>query len=551
MTLHTYLAIVVTTLPAMGAKPPAHKPESPGESLALIIGIDGYEAMGKLTVCRNDAKALAFTLVEGAGYSAKKVILMTDDSGEEENRPTFSRMQRRIEQIAALAAKDDTVLIYFSGHGTTVEGQGYLVPMDGDEKRAIPLAWVKEKLEQSPAKNRLLILDACHAGSAAKGVGGIAPSLTAKSTVTMLLSCAPEQSSYPDKATGRSIFSSFLTDGLAGKADTNGDKKITQTELMEYVRKRMVEWCFKTSKTQTPVASQSIGKDVVLVRKPGASQHVLRTVKKDFEKCRRLLLFEHSRIRQERFKPMQATDFEVWKMAADTGNPEACCLVAVCCEEGLGVPKDQADAVKWYRLAAEAGNTDAMVNLGRFYDVGQGVSQSSAEALNWYRKAAEAGSSRGMHHLGNLYEFGNGVPQSSPEALNWYRKAVDAKNTDAMVSLGHMYEFGAGVSQSYTEAVKWYLKAAEAGNPDGMTTLGNRYEHGGKCVSQSYTEAVKWYRKAAEAGVPGGMYNLGNMYFSGHGVEKDRDQAVRLYKQAAEAGHKDARKRLKELGESQ
>ncbi|MDX1251456.1 MAG: sel1 repeat family protein [Gammaproteobacteria bacterium] len=56
---------------------------------------------------------------------------------------------------------------------------------------------------------------------------------------------------------------------------------------------------------------------------------------------------------------------------------------------GRGVPKDAAEAVKWYRKAAEQGITAARINLGNMYADGRGVPKDEVQALNWYRAAAE------------------------------------------------------------------------------------------------------------------------------------------------------------------
>ena len=58
---------------------------------------------------------------------------------------------------------------------------------------------------------------------------------------------------------------------------------------------------------------------------------------------------------------------------------------------GLGVPQDDAEAVRWYRRAAERGHEVAQYNLGNKYDNGTGVAQNYAEAARWYRLAAEQG----------------------------------------------------------------------------------------------------------------------------------------------------------------
>ena len=246
-----------------GSRPPG--PVTP--RWAVVIGIDEYQALGKLTVCRNDAKALAKVLIESGSYDESRVILMTDDAAESQNRPTLATMKRRIEQVANLAGKGDTVLVYFSGHGITKDEQGYLVPMDGDTDSAVPLASVKDALAKSKAASKVLILDACHAGSAAKGVGGIAPSLAADVPgLVMLLSSAADQVSYPDEEGRHSIFSKYLVEGLSGAADADKDRTITQAELFAHIRRQMTDWCLKTGRTQMPQSLPDIAGDAVLAR---------------------------------------------------------------------------------------------------------------------------------------------------------------------------------------------------------------------------------------------------------------------------------------------
>jgi len=252
------------------AAPCAHAQRySSGERMAVVIGIDDYQALGRLTTCRNDAEEIARTLVESAGYAPNRVILLTDDAKKPQNRPTLATMERRIQQVAMLAGPADSILVYFSGHGVTRDGQGYLVPMDGDERRAVALSWVKDTLSQSKAHSKILILDACHAGSAAKGVSGIAPSLAAETPgLVMLLSSAPDQVSYPREDGSSSVYSAFLAKGLSGDADTDGDRNITQVELHEYIRRNMLDWCLSTGKTQTPVVLPQVESPVVIARIP-------------------------------------------------------------------------------------------------------------------------------------------------------------------------------------------------------------------------------------------------------------------------------------------
>ena len=128
---------------------------------------------------------------------------------------------------------------------------------------------------------------------------------------------------------------------------------------------------------------------------------------------------------------------------------------------GTGVPKDYAEAVKWWRLAAEQGFARAQSNLGVMYANGEGVAQDYDEAMRLYRLAAEQGLARAQHNLGNMYENGRGVAVDDAEALRWYRLAAEQGLADAQFNLGWMYDEGTGVAVDDAEAVRWYRLAAE------------------------------------------------------------------------------------------
>ena len=59
--------------------------------------------------------------------------------------------------------------------------------------------------------------------------------------------------------------------------------------------------------------------------------------------------------------------------------------------EGLGVPQDYTESVRWYGRAAEQGHAEAQFSLGVKYYGGVGVPQDYSGALEWYRRAAEQG----------------------------------------------------------------------------------------------------------------------------------------------------------------
>ena len=252
-----------------------------GTRYALVIGIGKYQNMGSLPTCTNDARALARVLARQAGFD--RVVLMVDDAEQAQNRPTMGNILNRLQQFAALPGPEDTVLVFYSGHGTIIKApdaggqqreEGYLVPADGSLRLAIPLRGDPPKrpglidsLAGCKAQTKLLILDCCHAGTSIKGVAGIANSLSQRvPEFLMLLSCGPDQHSYFTEKRDHSLFTSFLLSGLGGAADRNKDQRIGTRELFKHVRTETLKWCIDSGKTQTPLLYPRNAKDHPLAR---------------------------------------------------------------------------------------------------------------------------------------------------------------------------------------------------------------------------------------------------------------------------------------------
>ena len=70
--------------------------------------------------------------------------------------------------------------------------------------------------------------------------------------------------------------------------------------------------------------------------------------------------------------------------------------------DGLGVPQDYGEAVKWFRLAAEQGNADAQNNLGVMCRDGRGMPQDLVCAHMWLNLAAAQGLEDARHRLDSL-----------------------------------------------------------------------------------------------------------------------------------------------------
>ena len=96
-------------------------------SHALIMYNSEYDHPGisDLPVTANDARAVK-RLFEGMGYPSANITLV-ENAGQ-------SAMKRAVFDFTAKLDKDSTVVIYYSGHGISFQGDShnYIVPVDLD-----------------------------------------------------------------------------------------------------------------------------------------------------------------------------------------------------------------------------------------------------------------------------------------------------------------------------------------------------------------------------------------------------------------------------------
>ncbi len=98
--------------------------------------------------------------------------------------------------------------------------------------------------------------------------------------------------------------------------------------------------------------------------------------------------------------------------AAKEGHADSQFNVGLMYEKGIGIGKNEKDAVLWYSKAASQGNASAQFNLGVLYEHGRGTNVDFAKANEWYRKASAQGDALAMGNLGMLYVRGQGVKEN-------------------------------------------------------------------------------------------------------------------------------------------
>lgn len=127
-----------------------------------------------------------------------------------------------------------------------------------------------------------------------------------------------------------------------------------------------------------------------------------------------------------------ATALNEWLALAKQGDAGAQNMLGMMYSEGVGVPENDAEAVRWYRLAAEQGQANAQLVLGAMYDNGKGVPENDTEAVRWYRLAAKQGHANAQVMLGVMYSNGTGVLHDDMLAFMWSNIAAASGNSAAL-----------------------------------------------------------------------------------------------------------------------
>jgi hypothetical protein len=140
---------------------------------------------------------------------------------------------------------------------------------------AIPLAWIKETLNKSLARKKLIAIDACHSGST---IGRSSSAAMSKSFLeemfskaegfAVLSSCKIGQLSYDFPEKNHGVFSYYLLEALRGSADSDNDCIITVPDANNYVARKLHEWSLANEVQQDPTFEYKVSGDFIFVRTP-------------------------------------------------------------------------------------------------------------------------------------------------------------------------------------------------------------------------------------------------------------------------------------------
>lgn len=244
-----------------------------GKGWAVLVGVNLYENqphIPSLHVCVDDVAAVHAALV--GKYTAAR--LLTDNTPE--RLPTRANILAELSSVAQAAGEGDLLLFYFSGHGIAEGGESYLLPRDARlaalKHTAVAMKDVREIIEASPARAKVIVLDACHSGAA---IGKAGPAMTLEFVqrvfteaegMAVLASCKQGQQSWEWPEKKRSVFTHFLLEALSGKADFDGKGFVTVSDASRHVTDGVKAWAVDHGVPQTPTLQYTVAGDIILIR---------------------------------------------------------------------------------------------------------------------------------------------------------------------------------------------------------------------------------------------------------------------------------------------
>jgi uncharacterized caspase-like protein len=212
---------------------------------AIIIGIAAYRHIRPLTKTATDARDLYDTLLQN-GYSPSNMFLLLDEQA------TKAAISDKLDWLARRVGPNDTVVIFFSGHGAQLIGGfwsgEYLCPVEAtldkvkdtfisDEEFTMALRAIR-------AGRLVVFLDACHAGGVGEpkdptvqikaGLSEAAYTRFLAQGRVIIASCKPDEVSYELPEMRNSLFTHYLLEGLRGGA-ARPDGTVWITNLFGYV----------------------------------------------------------------------------------------------------------------------------------------------------------------------------------------------------------------------------------------------------------------------------------------------------------------------------
>ena len=210
--------------------------------------------------------------------------------------------------------------------------------------------------------------------------------------------------------------------------------------------------------------------------------------------------------------------------------------VSLCYRDGKGVSKNPTASIKFLLEAAKREYGPAQYDLAKECEKGNILVRNDSLAHNWYEKAANNDEPRALLELSHRYRDGVFVEPDNERCEKLLRRSAELQEPTAL------YEYGELMIANGKDGIEYIEVAAELGNEKAMLFVFEQLDS-----QKRYKEAYKYAKMLMNAGNHEGTVRVANYYYEGKGVSRDKHLAKDLYYDAANAGNKTAKEKLRNL----
>ncbi len=232
------------------------------------------------------------------------------------------------------------------------------------------------------------------------------------------------------------------------------------------------------------------------------------------------------------------------------------------------------EGIKLIEKFAESGNSEALTILGRFYHEGIFYKQNLFKAAEYYILASQLNYSKAkmlllkiisqdfiadltseiktnqnpnaMFVFYGLWSLGLLSNVIKNEATEFLLEAAKREHTNALVELANNYYTRKMNTENPSTGIQLWKKAAEKGNHQAKIRLAAANIFDGNII-EPLEESINTLQNALEMGSLLAQITLAYAYENGIGVPRNKSEAAKLYRLAAQRGNLSAYTELKRL----
>lgn len=422
--------------------------------VALVFGMAGYTNVKPLRNTISDAGALAQTL-EDIGF---QVDVRMDATRDE----TLAAL----DDFAFRAETADVALIYYAGHGVSVQGTTFLIPIDAAVQQAKDIVAASVTMDQMLAavdgarKMSILILDSCRDNPFPDVIDLRDPEVAKGLTTGKGGLAAPS----PDRGTLVAFAARDGAVALDGKGQNSPFNIALRTNIVK--PELEISLLFRQVRDDVLAATGNRQEPTTYGALPGEPFYLATDATASSEPGLEELAVAWQRV--------VAADRETLEASAAAGDSRSLVGLALAKLDRQSTDYAPQEAQALLEQAVAAGDPDAKYRLAKVLEGGLGVDPDPVRAATLYEEAAKAKIPAALNDMGYFHFTGDlGLEKDRDTALALFQEAAAQGHTEAMFNVASFAANGLVPDLGPQDAADLLYRALRGGSELALDALLN------------------------------------------------------------------------------